>query len=194
MRIYIRHPFALSLCLLLAVFFDGTGIIGACIIAILLHECGHALFFVLLLHQKPVFHISFGGVALRWNASSAGAVKQTTILLAGPLVNGAAAAISFAICRQKLRLWLYLFGGVNFLLGAFNLLPLGFLDGGRLLELLLLRFLTCGKVWRVVHTVQILCLACIFLFLLLFSADIATRIALLLFLSYYCGKSFFAKN
>lgn len=194
MRIGIRHPFALSLCLLLAVFFDGTGIIRACIIAILLHECGHALLLVLLLHQKPVFQVSFGGIALRWNTASAGTIKQTVILLAGPLANGAATAISYAFCNHQLQLWLYLFGGVNLLLGIFNLLPLGFLDGGRLLELFLQQFLPCDKVWKGLRAAQIVVLTIFSLFLLLFSSNTAARIALLLFFGYYCGKSFFVKN
>lgn len=193
-HIHIRHPFLLSCAFLVVVFFDGTGIVQWSLLAILLHEAGHIMLYNLLHCGRPILQIGWGGIALHWNTSGIPVHRQVMILLAGPLINIAAAILSFIICTQSFRLTVVLFGGINLLLGLFNLLPLGFLDGGRLLELFLSALLPANRTETVLLLFQTICLILISLFLLFFTTEWTTRIALLLFLGYYCGKSFCSKN
>jgi Zn-dependent protease len=183
----------LSACLLAALFWDGTGITFCCLLSILLHESGHMLLFVLILHRRPLFKVGIGGIALQWNPAEITVTQQVAILLAGPLANFLAGTASLLACEHRFRLSVLLFGCVNFLLGGFNLLPLGFLDGGKLLELLLRAFLSFPKTELLLRAAETMCL--LFLTLLLFfTTGWTARIALLAFLGYYCCKSFFAKN
>ena len=194
MRIRIQHPFALSAGVLIALFLDGTGIIQCSLLAILLHETGHTLLYVLLLRRRPVMRIGFGGISLRWNTVGISVQQQTAILLAGPLVNLLTGLFCMAVCRWSFRISVMIFGGANVLLGAFNLLPLGFLDGGRLLAVLLAEFISFEHSEQILRICEYFGLVSITGFLLFFTTDWSVRIALLLFLGYYCSKSFCAKN
>lgn len=193
MRLRVEHPFLLSCCLLAALFFDGTGILHCCVGAMLLHEGGHVLLYLLLLRRVPLLRLRLGGAALQWGGLAPGGWCEAAILLAGPLANLLAAVGFLAAALRTASYARYFWGGANLLLGAFNLLPLGFLDGGRLLELLLGRFLPWHWVWRVCGLAQWLCLGLLTVLLVCSGASWATRLALLCFLGYYCGKSFFAR-
>jgi stage IV sporulation protein FB len=194
MDIRIRQPFWLSLCLLAALFFDGTAIVCSCLLAGILHETGHTLLYTLLLHRRPQLQIGLGGIALCWNSAGISVRNQTTILFAGPAVNFLFGILAAEICSRNFQLSWFVFGGVNVLLGSFNLLPLGFLDGGRLLELLLSVFFPTATVWKILCGCEAVCLLLLLAFLVFFSTDWTVRIALLFFLGYYCSKSFCAKN
>ena len=194
MRIRVRYPFLLSLCLLAVLFRDGMGIVGDGLLAIFLHEAGHTLLYVLLLRQRPVLQIGFGGIALRWNTAGVSARRQAMILLAGPAANLFTALFFLLLCGQQFRMSVWLFAVANMLLGVFNLLPLGFLDGGGLLELFLLSFLSVRRSQTVMQLCETVCLLLLSAFLLFFTTDWTVRIALLSFLGYYCCKSFCAKN
>ncbi len=189
MKLQIRHPFLVSFFLLTALFFDGSGVVHGCVVAVLLHEAGHALAYCALLRKRPVFHVGLGGIALYWPVAGIDRTVQTAILLAGPLTNFLCAGICLFGAAQEVRLARLLFGGVNLLLGGFNLLPMGFLDGGRLLMLLLERMFPIPKAVRIGWWMQMFCLLGLSAFLLCHT-DWRTRAALLLFLGYYCWRSF----
>lgn len=194
MRWTIERPFVLSACLLAVLFFDGTGILHCCVGAMLLHESGHLLAYRLLLHQTPVLRLRLGGAALQWAALRAAPWQEGCILAAGPLANLLAAGGCALAVRYAARYLVYFFGGANLLLAAFNLLPMGFLDGGRLLELLLARILPPRAVWAVCGAAQWLCLAALAALLTVCGVGWATRLALLCFLGYYCARSFFTRG
>ena len=194
MRFSIRHPFALSCCLRVALFFDGTGIIRCCLFAIVLHEAGHAALYTLLLHRRPVFRIGFGGIALYWQPQRVRPAVQALVLLAGPAANLLSAWVCFRITAERMQLSWLLFGGVSLLLGLFNLLPLGFLDGGRLFSLVLEKFLPAERAMKCCECAQTVCLGALSLFLLAVLSDRKAQISLILFLCYYSWKSFFTKN
>lgn len=194
MDIRIRYPFLLSVCLLAVLFWDGTGILRCSLAAVLLHECGHTLLYKLLLHRRPTLRIGLGGIALHWHTAGVSVSRQAAILLAGPAVNFLAALLFVFFCKRNFRLSIMFLAGANVLLGAFNLLPMGFLDGGRLLELLLLPLLPAGYSQTVLRVCETGCLLLLLAFLLISTTDWTVRIALLFFLGYYCCKSFCAKN
>lgn len=193
-KVEIEHPFLLSSGLLLALFLDGTGIFRYSVAAVILHESAHVLAYLLLFHQFPQLRISAGGISLSVKTPRCPAWKETLVLVAGPLANFLAAAICLGSAAHTARVAWYLCGAVNLILGVFNLLPMGFLDGGRLLEHLLLQFVSLRTAWKINYVLEILGLILIVLFLFASSTDWITKLTLLCFLGYYVFKSFCGKN
>jgi Zn-dependent protease len=56
--------------------------------------------------------------------------RSALISLAGPFVGGLGAAAVWAAGSAQNTTWLVVLANIGFLLNAFNLLPIGFLDGG----------------------------------------------------------------
>jgi Zn-dependent protease len=56
--------------------------------------------------------------------------RSALVSLAGPFVGGLGAAAAWAIGSAHDTTWLVVLANIGFLLNAFNLLPIGFLDGG----------------------------------------------------------------
>ena len=115
---------------------------------IYLHELGHA--WASLIQGVPVRRIVLhGGGGFCEQARSATAHQQEFIVAMGPLVNLALWAIgslaadwvwSTGIGAGMLGHYLSLFSMLNLMFFIFNLIPVQPLDGGRLLQLVLLRF------------------------------------------------------
>lgn len=93
-----------------------------------LHECGHYLMMLVLGHRATSIHLGFTGAVLRTDLLPY--VHEWKIALAGPLVNLVLAGL---FSRHA-----PVFAVVNLGLAAFNLLPIYPLDGGRILQALLL--------------------------------------------------------
>ena len=117
---------------------------------IYLHELGHA--WACLIQGVPVRRIVLhGGGGFCEHARSASAREQEFIVAMGPLVNLALWAMASLVVEW---LWangvgaglvghfLALFAMLNLMFFIFNLIPVQPLDGGRLLQLFLLRFLS----------------------------------------------------
>ncbi len=187
-----KHPFLFSCGLLALLFFDGSGIVQCSVAAVFLHEAAHVLLYRVLVRRWPVLQVGLGGIALQWPFFTAGAGAEAAVLLAGPVLNLGVAAVCLGAALRQASYFRYFFGGINLLLGAFNLLPLGFLDGGRLLLLLLLRILPASAALRICRVLQWPCLLALGCFLLAGSGGVGARLTLLCFLIYYCGKSFSA--
>lgn len=190
----LRYPFAFFGFLLLLLFSDSSGVLHCTAAAICLHEGAHGLFYRMLTGLPPIFTVSPGGIALFWRENVLSRKKRIGILLAGPASNLLAAGICWGLVQQKAHLTLYLFGGVNFLLCAFSLLPISLLDGGRLLSCLLEKRMDAARLDRVLALVQKLCLAGLLIVIFAFSMRMETKIALFAFLAYFCSKTFFGKN
>ena len=108
------------------------------IIAVLLvHEFGHAIaMFIFGYRDMNMFFVPFLGAFVAGNAKNISVWKQSIILLAGPLPGLLFGfwALYYAHHNPGNDFLLhlsYIAIGINF----FNLLPLSFLDGGRLLEI-----------------------------------------------------------
>ncbi len=104
---------------------------------LLLHESGHWLGMKLLgWRDVRMFFIPFFGAATTGRQTEASGWKEGVVLLLGPapgIVLGTALAFSPAVAGPALRSAAMMLLVVN----AFNLLPIGPLDGGRLLQLTL---------------------------------------------------------
>jgi Zn-dependent protease len=101
------------------------------VLLILVHELGHVA------EAKrqgvpvtlPTF-IPFLGAYVTVRHAGLPPWRSALISLAGPFVGGLGAAAAWVIGSAQDSTWLVVLANIGFLLNAFNLLPIGFLDGG----------------------------------------------------------------
>lgn len=107
---------------------DRSGTAFLALTASLLHETGHVLAFFILNSKPRLLSFELSGIRLLRRNSGMRAWKEFTVLSAGCAVNFTAALLFQRSAP--------LFSAVHLCLGAFNLLPIHSLDGGKLLSLL----------------------------------------------------------
>lgn len=136
-RVKIHVTFFFAAALAFALNSENAARVGAVFAGALLHECAHLALLLSYGCTGLTLTLRPGGAVI----SGAGAEmlppqKLLVAVLAGPAVNLTLAG-ALALCARRWRAGpLYYAAGVNLLLGAANLLPLGFLDGGRALACL----------------------------------------------------------
>ena len=100
-------------------------------VMILVHELGH----VIEARRQglnvswPMF-IPFVGAYVTISKAGLAPFRSGLVSLAGPFLGSLAAAAAWAIGAQRGSTQLEVLANIGFLLNAFNLLPIGFLDGG----------------------------------------------------------------
>ncbi|HZR93297.1 MAG TPA: site-2 protease family protein [Gaiellaceae bacterium] len=102
---------------------------------IFIHELGHIVEARRqgLRVSAPTF-IPFFGAYVTIERAGLTPWRNALISLAGPLFGGIAAAVAWWIGSvQDSNMWLVL-ANISFLLNAFNMIPIGFLDGGQVLR------------------------------------------------------------
>jgi Zn-dependent protease len=101
------------------------------VLMILVHELGHAAEARRqgLKVSWPMF-IPFVGAYVKIQHAGLTPWRNALISLAGPFTGGVAAAIVWGAGELRGSTLLIVLGNIGFLLNAFNLLPVGFLDGG----------------------------------------------------------------
>lgn len=111
---------------------------------VIIHELGHVAaarsfgWTVLRIELLP-----FGGVAETDDGGRSSAWQEAAVALAGPLQNGWMALVAFALGRLGVweSDWCAYFIEANVMIGLFNLLPILPLDGGKLMQALISRWL-----------------------------------------------------
>jgi Zn-dependent protease len=116
----------------------GIGLVGL----LFVHEMGHVLEAKRqgLPVSAPVF-IPFLGAAITLKKMPPNAWREAQIALAGPLVGSAGAAAVWAYGEATDSRAILALAFLGFLLNLFNLLPIGFLDG--------------GSIWRAIKTMRL---------------------------------------
>lgn len=114
-------------------YLDEDGVFAWTLLACALHEGGHCLAIHWLGSAVVRVRLSAGGAELRM-APGRSLSRQRLALaaLAGPAVN-LLLALGSALLARRGMVRLYVFAGLNLALAAFNLLPVAWLDGGRVL-------------------------------------------------------------
>lgn len=126
--------------------------VGMLIGSILLHELGHA--WACRVQGVPVRRIMIhGGGGFCEQSRSANYDQQELIVAMGPIVNltiWALASLAVPYFEYGIAGWmLYWLAMINLFLALFNLLPVHPLDGGKLFQLILLRFLPAATATRI---------------------------------------------
>ncbi|MGB3245550.1 MAG: site-2 protease family protein [Sulfitobacter sp.] len=134
-----------------AIFYDLI-FVGMLIGSIFLHELGHA--WGCKVQGIPVRRIMIhGGGGFCERGSSASYEQQELIVAMGPIVNltiWAVASLIAPVLEPGTASWaLHWLGLINLFLALFNMLPVHPLDGGKLFQLMLLRFLSPELATRV---------------------------------------------
>ncbi len=132
--------------------FDSLLYVAIIIGSIYLHELGHA--WGCLIQGVPVRRIMlYGGGGFCERARSVTRWEQELIVAMGPIVTlglwAGAGLIAPLVAHPELSYWIWLVSYVNGCLAVLNLMPVQPLDGGKLFELLLHRFLPNGPVMRI---------------------------------------------
>jgi Zn-dependent protease len=102
------------------------------VVMILIHEFGH----MLEAHRQglkvswPTF-IPFFGAFVTIERAGLTPWRNALISMAGPFVGGLAAAVVWTIGAARDSQMLEVLANIAFLLNAFNMIPIGFLDGGQ---------------------------------------------------------------
>ena len=126
--------------IILFAFFGMAGKVLSVFMAVLLHECAHALTALALGYKvREIELLPFGGVARIERLNDAGAASEFVIAAAGPLASLALAAIIylFALFTGSWSEMLAFYYYTNIVLALFNLLPGLPLDGGRMFRAVL---------------------------------------------------------
>lgn len=153
----------------LLVFIDTSGTAALSLIASLVHETGHLI--AMLLCKSKLSSITFygGGICITGDSETLTFGKRLFITSAGCLVNFIIFVIGILIfCDDQKML---IFSVVNIVICVFNLIPVGYFDGARILDILFNRFLNfkaseiLKRIITVVFSVTIFALTFIYCFI-----------------------------
>lgn len=161
-KIEVTFLFAAFLCLMLLT--DKSGLFLPTFCAVILHEAGH-LFCMWVLGIAPL-SIKLIPASVRITEKFGASDKnEIAVLLCGPALNFAAFLclyLNFSLYNRPRVLY---FAAANLILGAFNLLPVKGLDGGSIIENILLKKFSVGTAEKTVFFVSLtVCAAFVFLF------------------------------
>ena len=132
-----RRPVLVLAALWLMLYRDRTGLVRIGLLAALLHETGHVLAWLLLTRRWPVLRLSLRGIGLDTSCAHLSRRQVFWLACAGPAANFALCGAALAKMQWQASYWGYFFAAANLVTGLFNLLPLGDLDGRRMLQSLL---------------------------------------------------------
>jgi Zn-dependent protease len=105
------------------------------VLLILIHELGHAAEAKRQgLHVSAPTFIPFIGAYVTIRHAGLPPWRSATISLAGPVFGGAASAVCWALGNAYDSRVLHALAFTGFFLNLFNLIPIGFLDGGQVLR------------------------------------------------------------
>ena len=131
---FVQAPVPLLAALTLVLLFDPSGFAKLSLICAVLHEGGHILAFWMLTGRLPRVGCSLCGLKIEMDGEQLSLIKENLLLLSGPLANLVVAALTGLLILSRATFARYFFACENLCLALFNLLPIGFLDGGRLIH------------------------------------------------------------
>lgn len=133
-KLKISRPVLTLTLLWLVLQYDYAGFARIGLLAALLHECGHVIAWIVMTHTLPVLRFSVTGIGLDVSGTELGAGKMLLLAAAGPAANFLICMLTVTAMQYKAGYWGWLFAAANCLVGIFNLLPLGVLDGRQILH------------------------------------------------------------
>ena len=150
LRFDVSPAFALAAALIYLL--DEQGIFTLAVISAVVHELGHYAALVIFGAKPYLLRLELTGAAMYFDESRLSYGRELVAALAGPTA-GLLLAFAAAFCGA------HALSGVSLLLSVFNLLPIGGLDGGRVLSALLSMLLDHERAQRICFWVTIICAA-----------------------------------
>ncbi|MDR2532812.1 MAG: site-2 protease family protein [Oscillospiraceae bacterium] len=131
-------------------YFDENGLAFMSVCACIIHETGHLA--ALFLEKRELKSLTFygGGIKINYDKSLDASVR---LIIAGSLLNFTVFIIFYFIFHANLML--KVFALINLIIGIFNLFPVRFFDGGRLLEKILIKLFHAGKALSILRKTEI---------------------------------------
>lgn len=152
-RLQVSGGFLLGAAILL--YLDREGIFPWAMLACALHEWGHYAAVRLTGGRVESLRLTLAGGEMRLsNKRLLSYGSELFAVLAGPAANLGAAALLPALIKGSETVWL--FSGLNLVIGLFNLLPAYPLDGGRALHLIILMLWTTEAAEHITQTAAVL--------------------------------------
>lgn len=158
-KLNLKFNFSFFAVIAFLIFADTSGMAVLSLTACILHEGGHLLAMALcgIYPDKITFY--GGGIAIdKLGMEQISDCRRLFILAAGCMVNFLISSIYFFTPENEM---LQVFSAVNLLIGIFNALPIGYFDGARILEILLVRFMRPSAANIVKKIIGALCSAVI---------------------------------
>lgn len=191
-RVKIKISFLFFAMLTMAFVADEEKLVIIILLCSALHEMGHIC--ALFLFGSHPDEINFGifGVRIQQNKYILSELRQAVVVLCGPLVNMVLFVLFLLanlIFESKILL---ITSAVNLVIGAFNLLPVLPLDGGRILLAVLNFFAsekTALKIMRVICVTVLLALIFSGIFLAIKTGINISLLATVMYISILCVKS-----
>lgn len=125
--------------------FDQTAMMGLSLLAAILHEVGHILAMKAMKCPAHSILLRPGAVVINTAKIQKTYKQDIFISFAGPLVNFIAAFFCAIFLNYATSDFLTSFMWINIALGTFNLLPTKGLDGGRILQSILLQKMSARR-------------------------------------------------
>lgn len=158
-KLNLKFNFSFFAVIAFLIFADTSGMAVLSLTACILHEGGHLLAMALcgIYPDKIIFY--GGGIAInKLGMEQISDGRRLFILSAGCMVNFLIFSTYFFAPENEM---IQVFSAVNLLIGIFNALPIGYFDGARILEILLVRFMRPSAANIVKKIIGALCSAVI---------------------------------
>lgn len=150
MRFDVSPAFALAAALIYLL--DGQGIFALAVVSAAVHELGHYAVLAAFGAKPYLLRLELTGAAMYFDESRLSYRQELAAALAGP-----AAGFLLAIAAAMMKA--HILAGVSLVLSMFNLLPVGGLDGGRVLSALLSMLLDHERAQRICLWITVICAA-----------------------------------
>ena len=125
--------------------FDQTAMMGLSLLAAILHETGHVLMMKAMKCPAKSIALKPGAVVINTAKIQKSYKQDILISIAGPLTNFMAAVFCVLLMNYLESPFISSFFWINAALGTFNLLPIHGLDGGRILQSILLQKMNANR-------------------------------------------------
>lgn len=175
-QIFISFYFLSFLTLMLI--FDKSGLILVSLFCGVLHESGHILALILLRKKTINLKVALSGISLSKDSLNLNFFQELFVLIAGPSAN---LILCFVLLLTKNLNYFFAFSLISCI---FNCIPIKPLDGGRILECILLKKFSDVSTYKIMRILSFFALTVVFLSSILILLNNKSNLSLL-FISVY---------
>lgn len=136
----------------LCFFLDNSGICMLSLSACVCHELSHLVVMLICNAEVNAVVLYGAGAKINCELSVLSVGKKLAVLAAG-------CAMNFMLCITAFLLGFYEFAAVNLIIGSFNLLSVGSLDGAQITDIISIKHPLCAKLMHAASIFIVVCAA-----------------------------------